>query len=153
MRGLQAQFHETRAVTSNQNGISNFAGMLHIFLVEDNSARQKLLIRESLRTSPVAADVTIAYDGEQAMKMLSSSDFKPAFILLDLNIPRFDGFTILEHHRKQNGPPVIVFTGSQNPADRERAFDLGAQDYVTKPMGVTVLSGSHPRDTRTLGRA
>jgi DNA-binding response OmpR family regulator len=108
--------------------------MLHIFLVEDNSA-DVLLIREALRTSSVAADVTIAYDGEEALKLLSSLDFTPAFILLDLNIPRFDGFTILEQYRTEDGPPVIVFTGSQNPADRERALDLGAKDYVTKPMG------------------
>ena len=108
--------------------------MLHIFLVEDNSA-DVMLIREALRTSPVAADVTIAYDGEEALKLLSSTDFKPAFILLDLNIPRFDGFTFLQQYRNEDGPPVIVFTGSQNPADRARAMDLGAQDYITKPMG------------------
>jgi DNA-binding response OmpR family regulator len=94
-----------------------------------------LLIREALRTSPVAADVTIAYDGEEALKLLSGLDFKPAFILLDLNVPQCDGFTILKQYWTEDGPPVIVFTGSQNPADRERALDLGAQDYVNKPMG------------------
>jgi CheY-like chemotaxis protein len=108
--------------------------MLHILLVEDNSA-DVLLIRESLRTSSIAADVTIAYDGEEALRLLSQPDFRPAFILLDLNIPRFDGFTILEQHRTADVPPVVVFTGSENPADRERAFELGARDYVTKPMG------------------
>jgi len=108
--------------------------MLHILLVEDNSA-DVLLIRESLRTSPIAADVTIAYDGEEAVRLLSDADFKPDFVILDLNIPRFDGFKILEYHRTDHGPPVIVFTGSANPADRERAFELGAHDYFTKPMG------------------
>jgi DNA-binding response OmpR family regulator len=68
------------------------------------------------------------------MKLLAT-DFRPDFIILDLNIPRFDGFAVLEYHRIAEGPPVIVFTGSENPADRQKALDLGAHDYVTKPMG------------------
>ena len=108
--------------------------MVHILLVEDNSA-DVLLIREALRTSSIAADVVIAYDGEEAEKLLSERDFHAAFILLDLNIPRVDGFSILERHRTANVPPVVVFTGSANPADRQRALALGARDYVNKPMG------------------
>jgi DNA-binding response OmpR family regulator len=108
--------------------------VLHILLVED-SAADVLLIRESLRTCPIAADVTIAYDGEEAQRLLSEPGFKAALILLDLNIPRFDGFSILERHRTEDGPPVVVFTGSANPADKARALDLGARDYVIKPLG------------------
>lgn len=108
--------------------------MLHLLLVEDNSA-DVLLIREALRSSPIAADVTIAYDGEEAARLLTEEKFQPDFVILDLNIPRFDGFTILERHLSAGWPPVVVFTGSENPHDRKRASDLGAQDYVVKPMG------------------
>ena len=65
-----------------------------------------LLIREALRTSPVAADVTIAYDGEEALRLLASVDFRPAFIRLDLNIPRFDGVTILQQYRSVRTVPL-----------------------------------------------
>ena len=109
--------------------------MLHILLVEDHAA-DVMLVREALRTSPIAADVIIAYDGEQAMKFLFELNYKPDFILLDLNMPKFDGFAVLERHRAKGGAPVIVLTSSQNPPDKRRALELGARDYVVKPAGL-----------------
>jgi hypothetical protein len=46
-----------------------------------------LLIREAIRTSPIPADVMIAYDGAQALRLLGEFQFKPDFILLDLSLP------------------------------------------------------------------
>ncbi len=77
--------------------------------MEDNSA-DVLLIRESLRTSSIAADVTIAYDGEEADRLLSEPDFKAALILLDLNIPKLDVF------RFWNGTPRMFHPWSSLPA-------------------------------------
>jgi DNA-binding response OmpR family regulator len=62
-------------------------------------------------------------------------DFKPDFSLLDLNLPKFDGFTILERYRTENGHPVVVLTGSDREGDRKRVLDLRAKDYVVKPVG------------------
>jgi DNA-binding response OmpR family regulator len=109
--------------------------MLHILLVEDNAA-DVFLVREALRTAPIAADVIIAYDGEQAMKFLFKLNFRPDFIILDLNIPKFDGLAVLERYRAENGRPVVVFTSSLNPDDKKRAIDLGARDYIIKPTGM-----------------
>ena len=50
-------------------------------------------------------------------------------------MPKFDGFAVLERYRAQDGPAVVVFTNSRNEQDKQRALDLGAQDYVTKPIG------------------
>jgi DNA-binding response OmpR family regulator len=108
--------------------------VLHILLVEDNPG-DVLLVREGIRRSSTSADVIIAYDGEQALRLLTELSFEPDFILLDLNLPRFDGFTILERYRTENGPPVVVLTGSDRDGDRKRALALGAQDYVVKPVG------------------
>jgi DNA-binding response OmpR family regulator len=109
--------------------------MLHVLLVEDNSA-DVMMVREAMRTSPIAADVIIAYDGEQAMKILWELNFKPDFVILDLNMPKFDGFAVLERFRSGDGPAVVVFTSSENPSDKKRALELGACGYVIKPIGL-----------------
>lgn len=109
--------------------------MLHILLVEDNPG-DVLLIREAIRNSPVKADVMIAYDGEQALRLLREFRFKADFIILDLNIPKFNGLQILESYRQSEGPPLIVFTSSVNPVERQRALELGAREYLTKPSNI-----------------
>src|SRR5436305_10101373 len=107
--------------------------MVHILLIEDNPA-DVLMIREALRESPIPADVMIAYDGEQAIKLLEQMAFKPDFIILDLNIPKFDGHQILERYHS-GGAPIVVFTSSSNGEDKRRALAGGARDYVIKPTG------------------
>lgn len=108
--------------------------MLHLLLIEDNSA-DVLMIREALRQSPIPADVMIAYDGEQALRMLEEFGFKPDFVILDLNIPKFDGHEILKRYHSAQSAPVVVFTSSANGEDKVRAFANGARDYVIKPTG------------------
>ena len=107
--------------------------MLHILLVEDNGA-DVLLVREAVRHSSVKADVMIAYDGEQALRLLNEFHFQPDFIILDLNIPKFNGLQILERYRAREGPPVVVLTSSINPHERDRAFELGVKEYLTKSI-------------------
>jgi DNA-binding response OmpR family regulator len=94
-----------------------------------------LMVRGGLRASAIPVDVMIAYDGEQALRLLGEMHFKPDFIILDLAIPKFDGFTVLENYHAQEGPPVVVFTNSRNEQEKQRALSLGAWDYVTKPVG------------------
>lgn len=114
--------------------------MLHVLLVEDNPA-DVLMVREAIRTSTVEADVLIAYDGEQALRLLTELEFRPDFIILDLNVPKFSGLQILERYRAKEGPPVLVLTSSVNPQDEKRAFELGAKEYLVKPTDLdTYLS-------------
>ena len=108
--------------------------VLHILLVEDNGS-DVLLIREAVRLSAVEADVTIAIDGEQALRLLNSPRFTPDLIVLDLSIPKVNGLEVLERYRRdKDGAPVVVFTSSANPQERMRALQLGAKEYLTKPM-------------------
>jgi len=106
--------------------------MFHILLVEDNEA-DILLVREAIRRSNVDADVLIARDGDQALNSLDES--QPDLIIMDLNLPKFTGFDLLERYRLKGGAPVIVLTSSNNDADRARAQELGATDYIVKPVG------------------
>jgi CheY-like chemotaxis protein len=107
--------------------------MLHILLVEDNTA-DVFMVREAIRLSSVKADVLIAYDGEQAIRILEELPFKPDFILLDLNVPKLDGLELLARYRENLAAPVVILTSSMNPKDRERALELGAHEYVSKPV-------------------
>jgi DNA-binding response OmpR family regulator len=106
--------------------------MFHVLLVED-SPPDVLMVREAIRTSAVMADVLIAYDGEQAIRFLTEAPLRPDIIILDLRVPKLDSFRFLRHLRANQGPPVIVFTGSVNPDDYQRAMESGACEYIVKP--------------------
>ena len=108
--------------------------MLHVGLIEDNAA-DVLLVREALRVCPIPADVTIAYDGEEGLRMLTEEGRKFDFVILDLQLPKVNGLQILEHYRREQGPPVVVFTSSDDKTVCQRAIELGARECVTKPLG------------------
>jgi DNA-binding response OmpR family regulator len=108
--------------------------MLRLLLAEDNPA-DAMLVREALSASPVATDVLVAKDGEQALGYLQTESFD--LVILDLNLPKVDGHGILGRSGNLARLPVIVvFTSSSNPVDRNRALKAGAKDYVVKPIGL-----------------
>jgi len=105
--------------------------MPEILLVEDN-AGDALLVGQTLAERSPQWHLHIARDGEQALQILDQSDFKPDLIILDLNIPRISGFTVLALNPL--AAPVVVFSASDSDRDIERARILGAVDYVHKPL-------------------
>jgi DNA-binding response OmpR family regulator len=108
--------------------------MLHLLLAEDNPG-DVMLVREALRTSSIAADLVVAYHGEQALRFLASQRFD--LVILDLNLPKADGHAILQKYARLKGsPPIVVFTSSSSPSDRERALAAGTKEYVVKPSGL-----------------
>ena len=104
-----------------------------VFLIEDNPA-DVLLTRQALSNYPVPLRIRVAKDGEQALTTLSGSDCKPNLIILDLNMPKVDGHTVLERYHNGN-VPVVIFSSGGNEAEISRALALGAREYVKKPMG------------------
>jgi CheY-like chemotaxis protein len=109
------------------------SGTEQVFVVEDNPADVALIrvVLSGLRFPPT---MLVARDGEEALKMLRSPDFHPQLIILDLNMPRVDGQTVLEQYRVKN-VPVVVFSSTENKAEVQRALALGAREYVRKPIG------------------
>jgi CheY-like chemotaxis protein len=105
---------------------------IEVFLVEDNPA-DVLLVRVALSQVPFLK-LLVAKDGEQALKMLSSPDFQPQLIILDLNMPRVDGQTVLQQYQ-QKKIPIVIFSSTQNKAEVQKALSLGAREYVQKPIG------------------
>ncbi|MDQ3096941.1 MAG: response regulator transcription factor [Chloroflexota bacterium] len=85
-------------------------------------------------------DAKLARDGDQAMRMVD--DHSPAVMVLDLMMPRRDGFSVLRELRADgriNSIPVIVVTAIFGLSERLYATELGAADYVTKPFELDEL--------------
>ena len=100
------------------------------------------LVKEALRQWRIECDLKHVTDGDTALAFLSSENApKPALVILDLSLPRLDGFTVLQHIRQQKKykkVPVLVLTSSSRDVDRARAIQLGASAFVTKPDSIDV---------------
>ncbi len=82
--------------------------------------------------------VALARDGDEALRRIEAASFD--LVLLDLMLPRRSGFEVLKRLREAGREvPVIVLTARGQEADKVRGFDLGADDYVTKPFGLAEL--------------
>jgi chemotaxis family two-component system response regulator Rcp1 len=103
-----------------------------VLLVEDN-AGDALLVGQVLAEYPRPVHLRIARDGEQALQILGEPGFKPDLVILDLNIPRVSGYTVLASYLPRK-TPVVVFSACQSEADVGRVLSLGAKDFVQKPL-------------------
>jgi hypothetical protein len=111
-----------------------------ILLVEDNPLDVDLTLRAFQRRK-LANPVLVARDGEEALAWIprwESGDTLPVVILLDLNMPRVDGLTVLrtlKSHPLLRRIPVVVLTTSKEDRDIQVAYDLGVNSYIVKPVG------------------
>lgn len=105
---------------------------IQILFVED-SAGDALLTTQILAELPVPVKLTIARDGLQALGLLGEKSYKPDLIILDLNLPIISGHAVLERNERKE-IPVVVFSVAWNDIDVDRAFALGASEYIQKPM-------------------
>jgi DNA-binding response OmpR family regulator len=109
--------------------------MSKILVVEDNGALAEGLAY-NLRHE--GHDVRIAEDGETAVS--DSRAWAPDLVILDLMLPRLDGYGVLAAIREtRNDVPVIILSARGEEADKVRGFRLDADQYVTKPFGVLEL--------------
>jgi two-component system, OmpR family, KDP operon response regulator KdpE len=96
-------------------------------------------IVRALRINLVARgyEVLAAADGTSALR--TAADTRPDVVVLDLGLPDLDGAAVLERLRRWSSIPVIVLSARTDAADKVRALDAGADDYVTKPFGMDEL--------------
>ena len=114
---------------------------IEILLVEDNAADVRLT-QEALREGKVQNNLTIARDGEEALKILRREGAhaaapRPDLILLDLNLPRKDGREVLQDIKADpelKTIPVVVLTTSSAEVDIVKSYQLHANCYITKPV-------------------
>jgi len=120
-----------------------------ILLVED-SPDDALLIQRAFRKANLANPVQLVRECEEAVAYLSGAapyDDRgrfplPVFMLLDLKLPRRSGLEVLAWLRQESAVrrlPVVVLTSSRESVDVNRAYDLGVNSYLTKPVGFEAL--------------
>ncbi|MFX0072332.1 MAG: response regulator [Candidatus Hermodarchaeota archaeon] len=112
-----------------------------ILLVEDNAADIRLT-REVLQENKIVNSLDVVRDGTEAIDFLKKRGkfikaIRPNLIILDLNLPKRDGFYVLEEVKKDEELkriPVVILTVSDNRDDLIKAYDLHANCYVLKPL-------------------
>jgi two-component system, response regulator len=115
-----------------------------ILLVEDNPDDEALTLR-ALNKNNIRNEVVIARDGVEALDYLFGTGAyvgrdltaMPQVILLDLKLPKVDGFEVLERIRSSETTkllPVVILTTSSEDQDRIRGYGLGANSFVRKPV-------------------
>ncbi len=116
---------------------------IHVLLVEDNPGDAELT-RETLASSKVHITIEVVVDGVEALAYLLRQGVHaqappPDLILLDLNLPKMGGREVLaeiKRHPSLRSIPVVVLTSSDAEQDISRSYELGANCYVTKPVGL-----------------
>lgn len=108
--------------------------MQKILIVEDDLDIQDLL-KNFLQE--VGYETTIARDGMEAISLFSSAHFD--LILLDIMLPKIDGFTVCELIRKQSQVPIIMLTALNGEEEQIKGLDLQVDDYITKPFSMPIL--------------
>ena len=108
--------------------------MQNILIVEDDMDIQELLL-EFLKEA--GYEVMAASDGIEAMDLFAKNKFD--LILLDIMLPKIDGFGVCELIRKQSQVPIIMLTELGGEEEQIRGLDLQVDDYITKPFSVPIL--------------
>ena len=104
-------------------------------LVVDDTRNVQLMLQEYLQNQ--GFEICLASDGAEAMEIFHAGGID--LILLDIMMPNMDGYQLLSKLRTESSLPVIMITAKQQEADVVRGFELGADDYITKPFRLREL--------------
>ena len=100
-----------------------------VLVVEDDANISELL---SLYTEREGFETKIAPDGEAALRLFKS--FAPDIVLLDVMLPKLDGWGVLREIRSESKVPVLMLTAKGETADKVSGLSMGADDYIVKPF-------------------
>ena len=104
-------------------------------LAADDDPQLLRLITRNLQLE--GYEVLAASDGQQALELIENN--APDLVLLDVMMPKMDGFTVCYRVREFSSVPIIIMTARGQDQDKVRGLDLGADDYLTKPFSVDEL--------------
>ena len=104
-------------------------------LIVDDEPRYLRLLEANLRSEE--NELFTAVDGEEALESFSANPVD--LILLDVMLPRMDGFSVCQRIRQFSNVPIIMLTAKGEEHDRVRGLDVGADDYLVKPFSVMEL--------------
>lgn len=113
-----------------------------IMFIDDDS-EDRLIVEEALQTVNSEIGIRFSQSAADALQILDDS-FKheqlPCLIVLDVNMPKMSGpelLSILKNDSRFSGIPVIIYSTSVNPYEKDKCVKLGAHSYITKPVSYT----------------
>lgn len=118
-------------------------------LLVDDEASVRMTVRRGLET--LGYDVEVAPDGLEGVRLVER--WRPDVVLMDLAMPKMTGLTAIEQIRTWSEVPIIVLSVMGEEADKVRALEVGADDYLTKPFGLQELNARIRVALRHLARS
>ena len=106
-------------------------------LVVDDESRMRKLIRDFLAQKGYS--ILEAQDGEEALKVFEENKNKIGIILLDVMMPKLDGWSVLRQIRQTSKVPIIMLTARGEEQDELFGFELGVDEYISKPFSPKIL--------------
>lgn len=108
--------------------------MFKLLIVEDDTDIQELLENHLCGSG---YEVTLAGDGVEAISLFAQRKYD--LVLLDIMLPKIDGYGVCELIRKQSQIPIVMLTALDSEADQIKGLDLQIDDYITKPFSMPIL--------------
>ena len=106
-------------------------------LIVDDEARMRKLIKDFLTAK--GYDTLEAEDGEKALEVFEANQNKISLILLDVMMPKLDGWSVLRQIRQTSKVPIIMLTARGEEQDELFGFELGVDEYISKPFSPKIL--------------
>ena len=106
-------------------------------LVVDDEQRMRKLIKDFLIAK--GFDILEAEDGEKALEVFENNKNKISLILLDVMMPKLDGWSVLRQIRQESKVPIIMLTARGEEQDELFGFELGVDEYISKPFSPKIL--------------
>lgn len=106
-------------------------------LVVDDESRMRKLIKDFLKVK--GYEIFEAEDGEEALKIFEEQESKISLILLDVMMPKLDGWSVLRQIRQTSNIPIIMLTARGEEQDELFGFELGVDEYISKPFSPKIL--------------
>ena len=132
-RWLEGYTSENTPNNSSKDILGSELSSCRVLVIEDNPSNQAVLGR--LLSIMGISQVEMAVDGVDGLQKVM--DFKPDLIILDITMPRMNGYEVLHELKKDRetaGIPVLIQTAADNRETREKTFSSGATDFITKPV-------------------
>ena len=111
--------------------------MDNCILIVDDEARMRKLIKDFLISKGYS--ILEAEDGEKALKIFEENQSKINLILLDVMMPKLDGWSVLRQIRQTSQVPIIMLTARGEEQDELFGFELGVDEYISKPFSPKIL--------------
>jgi len=127
---------DNAAVSNEKNSASDY-----VVMIVDDSKTDRTIMRKALE--PMGVTLVEASDGQEALGILKSGDYNFDAMLIDIEMPRMDGYTLASEIKKYNRYkhlPLIAVTSRTSKSDRMRGVESGMVEYITKPYSADYLA-------------